>query len=59
MWETVQEFIEKHHPSKAVAMRVMNLLKDNAMSFFCEILKMRQNIAVTPLVTMKVILTNN
>jgi hypothetical protein len=42
MWETVQEFVEKHHQSKAVAVRAMNLFNDNAMSFFREILKRRQ-----------------
>lgn len=42
MWETVQNFIEKHHPNKAVAMRAMNLFNDNAMSHFREILKKRQ-----------------
>jgi hypothetical protein len=25
MWETVQKFVEKHHPSKAVAVQAMNL----------------------------------
>jgi hypothetical protein len=25
MWETVQKFVEKHHLSKAVGMRAMNL----------------------------------
>jgi Ca2+-binding EF-hand superfamily protein len=42
MWETVQKFVEKHHLSKAVAVRVMNLFNDNAMSYFREILKRRQ-----------------
>ena len=32
MWETVQNSVEKHHPNKAIAVRVMYLLKDNAMS---------------------------
>jgi hypothetical protein len=41
MWETVQNFVEKHHPSKAVAVRAMNLLNDNALSYFRE-LKRRQ-----------------
>jgi hypothetical protein len=41
MWETVQKFVEKHHPSKAVAVRVMNPFNDNAMSYFREILKRR------------------
>jgi hypothetical protein len=38
----VQTFVEKHHPSKAVAVRAMNLFNDNAMSYFHEILKRRQ-----------------
>ena len=42
MWETVQYFVEKHHPNKAVAVRVMDLYNDNAMSHFREILKRRQ-----------------
>jgi hypothetical protein len=42
MWETVQKFVEQHHPSKAVAVRAMNLFNDNAMSYFSEILKRRQ-----------------
>jgi hypothetical protein len=42
MWETVQNFVEKHHPSKAVAVRSMNLFNDNAMSYFREILRRRQ-----------------
>jgi hypothetical protein len=41
MWETVQKFVEKHHPSKAVAVRAMNLF-DNAMSYLREILERRQ-----------------
>lgn len=42
MWETVQNFVEKHHPNKAVAVRAMNIFNDNAMSHFREILKRRQ-----------------
>jgi hypothetical protein len=42
MWETVQKFVEKRHPSEAVAVRAMNLFNDNAMSYFHEILKRRQ-----------------
>jgi hypothetical protein len=42
MWETVQTFVEKHHPSKAVAVRAMNLFNHSAMSYLREILKMRQ-----------------
>ena len=40
MWERVKNFVEKHHPNKAVAVRVM--FSDNAMSHLCEILKRRQ-----------------
>ena len=43
MWETVQNFVEKHQPNKVVAVQVMNLFNDNAMSHFCKILKRRQN----------------
>jgi predicted component of type VI protein secretion system len=42
MWETVQNFVEKRHPNKAVALRAMNIFSDNAMSHFREILKRRQ-----------------
>jgi hypothetical protein len=42
MWETDQKFIEKHHPSNAVAVRAINLFNDDARSYFCEILKRRQ-----------------
>jgi hypothetical protein len=42
MWETVQKFVEKHHPSKAVTVRAMNLFNDNAMSYFREILERKQ-----------------
>ncbi|XP_069822087.1 tigger transposable element-derived protein 1-like [Dendropsophus ebraccatus] len=42
MWETVQDFVEEHHPNKAAAMRAINLFNDNAMSHFHEILKKRQ-----------------
>ena len=42
MWETVQNFIEKHHQNKAVAVKAMNLFKVNAMSHFYEILKRKQ-----------------
>ena len=34
MWETVQNFVEKNHPNKAVAVWVTNLFNDNAMSHF-------------------------
>jgi hypothetical protein len=42
MWETVQKFVEKHHPSKAMAMRALNPFNDNTISYFSEILKRRQ-----------------
>jgi hypothetical protein len=42
MWETVQTFVEKHNPNKAVAVRAMNIFNDNAMSHIREILKRRQ-----------------
>ena len=42
MWETVQDFVEKHHPNKAVAVRARNLLNDNAMPHLGEILRRRQ-----------------
>jgi hypothetical protein len=42
LWETVQNFVENHHPSKAVAVRAMNLFNENTMSNFREILKRRQ-----------------
>jgi hypothetical protein len=41
IWETVQKFVEKHHSSKAAAVRAMNLFNDNALSYFREILKRR------------------
>jgi hypothetical protein len=44
MWETAQTFVEKHHPSEAVAVRAMNLFNDDAMSYFREILKRRQKL---------------
>ena len=42
MWKSVQNFVEKHHPNKTVAVWAMNLFNDNAMSHFHEILKRRQ-----------------
>ena len=38
----VQNFVEKHYPNKAVAVRAMNLFKNNTMSHFHKILKRRQ-----------------
>ena len=40
MWETVQNFVEKHHLNKAVAVWVM--FNHNAVSYFHEIIKRRQ-----------------
>ena len=37
-----QNFVEKHHPNKAVAVRAMNIFNDNAMSHFREILERKQ-----------------
>ena len=42
MWQTAQNFVEKHHPNKAVAVLARNLFNDNATSHFCKILKRRQ-----------------
>ena len=42
MWETLQNFVEKNHPNKAVAVQAMHLFNNNAMSHFREILKRRQ-----------------
>ena len=43
MWETVKNFVEKHHPNKTVAVWVMNLFNDNAISLFNEIFKRRRS----------------
>ena len=32
MWETVQNFVEKHHPNKTEAVWAINLFNDNALS---------------------------
>ena len=29
MWKTVQNFVEKHHPNKAVAVQAMNFFNDS------------------------------
>ena len=42
MWETVQNFVAKHHPNKAVSEWVMDLFNDSAMSHLRKILKRRQ-----------------
>ena len=42
MWETVQNFVEKHRLNKDVAVQVMNRFNDNAASQCREILKTRQ-----------------
>ena len=41
IWETLQNFEEKHHLNKSVAVQAMNLFNDNATSYFHEILKRR------------------
>ena len=41
-WETVASYIEKYHPNIEVAMRAKNLINDNAVSHFYQILKRRQ-----------------
>ena len=33
MWETVQNFVEKHHTNKTVAVWAINLFNNNAMLF--------------------------
>ena len=42
MWGKEQNYVEKHHPNKAVSGRCMNLFNDNARSHFRGILKRRQ-----------------
>ncbi|XP_029777041.1 tigger transposable element-derived protein 1-like [Suricata suricatta] len=42
MWETVQKFVEKHHPHKAVAARAVHLLNETAMSHFRDVLRRTQ-----------------
>ncbi|XP_023235463.1 uncharacterized protein LOC111634854 [Centruroides sculpturatus] len=37
-WNDVQEFIEKHHPNKVVANRVINLMNDSVLVHFRKIL---------------------
>ena len=32
MWDIAQNFVEKHHPNKAVAVQTTNLFNDSAMS---------------------------
>lgn len=41
VWEKVQNFIEKHQPNKAVAVWVINLFSNSAMSHSHEMLKRR------------------
>ena len=38
-WNDVQEFIEKHHSNKTVAIRTVNLMNDNVMSQFRKVLQ--------------------
>ena len=40
-WNDVQEFIEKHHSNKTVAIRTVNLMNDNVMSQFRKVLQNR------------------
>ncbi|XP_068121604.1 tigger transposable element-derived protein 1-like [Hyperolius riggenbachi] len=42
MWESLQNFVVKHHPDKALVVRAVELFNDNAMSHFHEILKRMQ-----------------
>lgn len=42
MWGTVENFVEKHHWIKDLAVHIMNWLNNSAVSHFCEILKDRQ-----------------
>jgi hypothetical protein len=39
MWETVQNFVEKQHPSKTVAARAMNVFNDNQCHISAKSLK--------------------
>lgn len=41
-WNDVQEFIEKHHSNKTVAIRTVNLMNDNVMSQFRKVLQNRR-----------------
>ncbi|KAJ4447263.1 hypothetical protein ANN_09267 [Periplaneta americana] len=41
--EAVQNFVQIHHPNKAVAVRAINLFNDNIMSLFRRFLKTKQN----------------
>ena len=41
-WIEVESFVEKHHPDKSVASRVMNLFNDNVINHFRQVLKRRQ-----------------
>ena len=42
IWETLQSFVENHHPNKAVAVWMMNLLNNNAVSHFHEVLNRKR-----------------
>lgn len=37
--EELHSFVEKHHPNKEVANRIINMFNDNAKSHFRQILK--------------------
>ncbi|XP_068202466.1 tigger transposable element-derived protein 1-like [Palaemon carinicauda] len=45
MWETLQNFVDIHHPDKTSAWRAVNLFNDNAMSYFHDILKKRKTMS--------------
>ncbi|XP_068204478.1 tigger transposable element-derived protein 1-like isoform X2 [Palaemon carinicauda] len=42
LWEILQNFVETHHPDKALSGRAANLFSDNAMSHFHNILNKRK-----------------
>lgn len=46
MWETLQSFVERHHPSRTAAVQAMKLFNSNAMSYFREILKKEADASV-------------
>ncbi|XP_068250614.1 tigger transposable element-derived protein 1-like [Palaemon carinicauda] len=43
LWETLQNFVVKHHQDEALAGQAVNLFTDNAMSHFHTILKKKEN----------------
>ena len=46
MRETVQNFVEKYHMNKTVAVRAMTLFKDNVMSPFPQNLQKKAKVSV-------------